>query len=243
MLVDDKFIIILIPRCATTSFVVSCQKYNIPTKSGMSNIGGYDKIRSLVTKQTTHYHKDLLFLTSKFGNDYPIIAVKRNKYDSFISLWKMILNVLSEHYNENELVEKLSKFKTEDILFFDRNEYTLMDGLNNQKYGNDIVKLSKIFFTKHNIPYNEILSDYLQLLYTPQIWYHNFDKRVIWFDFDKLNELEDWVSNKLNMDFKLENINSSKEIRCELKNDKYFKERFDYIYSKYETFKENKTLI
>lgn len=243
MLVDDKFIIILIPRCATTSFVASCQKYNIPTKSGMSNVGGYDKFLSLLTKQFTHYHKNISFLTSKFGNDYPIIAVKRNKYDSFVSLWKMTLNVLSTYYNEIELVEKLSKLKTDDILFFDRDQYTLMDGHNNQGYGNDIVKINKTFFTKHNIPHNETLFDYLQLLYTPQTWYHNFDKRIIWFDFDKLNELENWVSDKLEMDFKLENINSSKEVTCQLKNDEYFKERFDNIYSKYETFKEIKTLI
>ena len=38
-------------------------------------------------------------------------------------------------------------------------------------------------------------------------------------DFDKLNELEDWVSNKLNMEFKLEDINSSKELISELQND------------------------
>ena len=77
----------------------------------------------------------------------------------------------------------------------------------------------------------------------PQSYWHNFDKRVIWFDFDKLYELEDWVSDKLNMNFKLENINSTKEVISELKKDEHFKERFDYIYSKYEIVKQNKTMI
>jgi hypothetical protein len=54
MLVDDKFIIILIPRCATTSFVASCQKYNIPTKTGRSDVGGYDKLINHTTKYYTH---------------------------------------------------------------------------------------------------------------------------------------------------------------------------------------------
>lgn len=234
MLVDDKFIIILIPRCATTSFVASCQKYNIPTKSGRSDIGGYDKIISHTTKQFTHFHDNISFLTSKFGNDYPIIAVKRNKYDSFISLWKMILHVLKEYHNEIKLVETLSKMKVEDILFFDKNEYRLKDNKDD---------LCNTFFIKNNIPYNKTLFSYLPLLYVPTSYWHNFDKRIIWFDFDKLNELEDWVSNKLNMEFKLEDINSSKEVISELKNDMHFKERFDYIYSKYEIIKENKTLI
>lgn len=236
MLVDDKFIIILIPRCATTSFVASCQKYNIPTKTGRSDIGGYDRIINHTTKQFTHFHDNISFLTSKFGNDYPIIAVKRNKYDSFISLWKMILHVLKEYHNEIKLVETLSKMKAEDIFFFDKNEYYLNDI-------RELDKLSRMFFTKKNIPYTEDILNYIQLLYMPKSYFHNFDKRIIWFDFNKLNELEDWVSNKLNMEFKLEDINSSKEVISELKNDMHFKERFDYIYSKYEIIKENRTLI
>jgi hypothetical protein len=236
MLVDDKFIIILIPRCATTSFVASCQHYNIPTKSGRSNIGGYDKLINHTTKQFTHFHDSISFLTSKFGNDYPIIAVRRNKYDWFISLWKMILNVLSVYHNRIELVKILSKLKTDDILFFDKNEYFLTDR-------DGAIELSMVFFTKNNIPYSDTLFEYLQLLYTPQSFYHNFDKRIIWFDFDKLDELESWVSNKLDMEFKLENINSSKTEISALKNDEYFKQKFDHIYSKYEIIKENKTLI
>lgn len=236
MLVDDKFIIILIPRCATTSFVASCQHYNIPTKSGRSDIGGYDKLINHTTKKFTHFHDSISFLNSKFGNDYPIIAVRRNKYDWFISLWKMILNVLSVYHNRIELVKILSKLKTDDILFFDKNEYFLT-------HRDAVTKLSQAFFAKNNIPHNDALFEYLQLLYTPQAFYHNFDKRIIWFDFDKLDELESWVSDKLDMEFKLEDINSSKEVISALKNDKHFKEKFDYIYSKYEIVKENKTLI
>lgn len=147
----------------------------------------------------------------------------------------MILTILDKYYGEVELVKTLSKLKTDDILFFDKNDYNLK----NYPYG----KLYEDFFTKNNIEYNKVLFDYLQLLYLPQSYWHNFDKRVIWFDFDKLYELEDWVSDKLNMDFKLENINSTKEVISELKKDEHFKERFDYIYSKYEIVKQNKTMI
>jgi hypothetical protein len=236
MLVDDKFIIILIPRCATTSFVATCQINNIPIKTGRSDVGGYENSISYVTKKFTHYHDNITFLTSKFGNDYPIIAVKRNKYDSFISMWKMILNILDVYHLKHELVKTLSKLKIDDILFFHRSEYSLLDT-------HSLLKLCKAFFTKNNIPYDLVLYQYLQLLYMPESSYHNFDKRIIWFDFNKLDELEKWVSDKLDMDFKLENINSSKNINCDIENDEYFKERFDYIFSRYEVIKENKTLI
>jgi hypothetical protein len=235
MLVDNKFIIILIPRCATTSFVSSCQEYNIPTKSGLSDVGGYDTSISFVTKRFTHWHCNISQLTSKLGNDYPIIAVKRNQHDLFISLWKIILRNLSEHFLKTELVEKLSKLKIDDILFFGKNEYSLIS---------DTERLTKMFFIKNNIPHDKILFKYMSsLLYKPPSYWHNFDKRIIWFDFNQLNELENWVSNKLDMDFKLKNINSSKKVISELKNDEYFRQKFDYIYSKYEIIKENKTMI
>jgi hypothetical protein len=236
MLVDDKFIIILIPRCATTSFVATCQNTDIKTKSGKSDIGGYDKIINLTTKKYTHYHDDISFLKKRFGNKYPIIAVKRNQYDWFLSLWKMILSVMLSHHYKDETVKKLSKLTIDDILFFDKNKYCLHEL-------NDVIDISKQFFEINKIEFYPPFQELLSLLYTPQSWYHKFDKDVIWFDFDELNKLEDWVSNQLGREFKLENINSSKSIDSVIVNDEYYKKKLDSIYLKYEVIKENKTMI
>ena len=236
MLVEDKFIIILIPRCATTSFVTTCQNTGIQTKNGKSDVGGYNKIINLTTKKYTHFHDDISFLRKKFGNNYPIIAVKRNKYDSFLSLWKMILSAMTVYYHKEDMVKKLSKLTIDDILFFDNQKYSLYNL-------DDIKNISKEFFEINKIDFYRPFMDFLVLLYTPQSWYHKFDESIIWFDFDELYKLEDWVSNQLGREFKLENINSSKSIDSVIVNNEYYKNKLDSIYSKYEIIKENKTMI
>lgn len=236
MLVEDKFIIILIPRCATTSFVATCQNNGIQTKNGKCDVGGYNKIINLSTKKYTHFHDDISFLRKNFGDNYPIIAVKRNKYDWFLSLWKMILGAMKENHHKEDIVKKLSKLTIDDILFFDNQKYSLYNF-------DDVMDVSKQFFEINKIDFYKPFMNFLTLLYTPQSWYHKFDKSIIWFDFDELYKLEDWVSIKLGMEFKLENINSSKSIDSVIVNNEYYKNKLDLIYSKYEIIKENKTMI
>ena len=59
----------------------------------------------------------------------------------------------------------------------------------------------------------------------------------------KLNELEDWVSNKLKKPFKLEKLNSSKHIECNLKLTNNFIKKYNEIYDAYDFKKEIKTLL
>ena len=55
--------------------------------------------------------------------------------------------------------------------------------------------------------------------------------------------MEEWVSNILNIDFKLEKINSSQHFECALQLDDYFIEKYNKIYDIYDFKKEHKTLI
>jgi hypothetical protein len=236
MLVDDKFIIILIPRCATTSFVLSCQKNHIKTKSARSSVGGYDKIINLTTDRLTHYHDNITFLQSKFGSSYPIIAVKRERCEWFISMWKMILNTLNAYHDCPKLVKRLSEFTIDNILFFDKDTYFLDDI-------DDLSKIADEFFLVNNIEYNETLYKYLYMLYIPQSYYHKFNKNILWFDFNQLDKLEEWVSNTLGYPFKLENVNSSKNVKSALINDLHFNHKLNEIYDKYEIIKDKITLI
>ena len=63
---------------------------------------------------------------------------------------------------------------------------------------------------------NDIVKTIIYILITPISEYHNHDPNIIWFDFDKLYELEEWVSNKLGKSFKLEKSNSSNHFKCQL---------------------------
>jgi hypothetical protein len=223
----------MIPRCATTSFLDTCQILNIKTNDireyGYTNLykhgmGG------------THYHESLYSLQEKFGYNYPVIAVKRDKYSSFISLWKQTIGMLNE-YGDDRVYEILKKLTTDDILFFNETDYNLLDI-------EDLNKLATTFCERIGLENDVKYIGKFILLFKPKEWYHHNNPNIIWFDFNELNKLEDWVTNILNVDFKLVHINSATEWESNLKDDTYFRERFDKLYgSRFEEFKKIKSLI
>jgi hypothetical protein len=96
-------------------------------------------------------------------------------------------------------------------------------------------------FRRSTVKLNEYESLYLgvgyedkkTIRYSFSFYYHNFDPSIIWFDFSELHKLEEWVSNKLNIDFKLEKINSSKKYKLNFKLDDKFIETYNSIYDLY----------
>lgn len=233
MLVDNKFIIIMIPRCATTSFIDTCQVLNIKTDDvreyGYTNlykhgIGG------------THYHYSLHQLQERFGYNYPVIAVRRDKGSAFVSLWKQLIGMLSED-EEGEVIKILKKLTTDDILFFNETDYNLLDVIDVQRLSTDFCKRIGLELKK------KYVGTFL-LLFKPQEWYHNNNPNIIWFDFKELNKLEEWVSNELKLNFKLVHINTSTQWECDLVDDEYFREKFNRLYgSRFEEYKKVKTLL
>jgi hypothetical protein len=87
------------------------------------------------------------------------------------------------------------------------------------------------------------MKEFIRTLVSPKSWFHNNDPNIIWFDIDKIYELENWVSNITNTEFKLEKINESNKIDCNLILNDTFKKKYDSIYSEYDTFKKNKSII
>jgi hypothetical protein len=83
----------------------------------------------------------------------------------------------------------------------------------------------------------------LSVLFLPCSTWHQHHKKIIWFDIDKLYELEEWVSNKLNINFKLEKINSSKHFTGNLKMNDNFIEKYNTIYDRFDLTKTIKTLF
>ena len=271
MLVNNKFYFISLPRCASTSFMISCIKnkltinhINSKSDNQLDNILDWEKMSNEALSDTlTHGHESLYDLENKFGNNFPIITIKRNRHERFISLWKHIIDEThrtedinkqiitgdtfyckygftpinendKKNYNHNK--EILQKLKVDDILFF--NSEDLID---NEK----LVKMSKVFFEKNGLTDSSIYfkNIFLSILVKPYSLYHHHDSRVIWFELNKLYELEEWVSNILNIDFKLEKINSSQHFECALQLDDYFIEKYNKIYDIYDFKKEHKTLI
>lgn len=241
MVIDNKFIYLNLPRCASTSFHIACLKnklsiqyYNTLIHSSIPNYLEKDADVEVVADMMTHSHERLSDLKAKFGNELPIIAVKRNPYERFISLWK---HVIDEVYKigDTESANILAHLSVDDILFYKSDDIHS----NNVKY-----PIIKTFLKKHlpknTNPYIHIM---INILITPTSYYHHYDKSILWFDFDKLYELEDWVSEMIGIPFKLEKSNSSQHFDCNLKNDDYFRIKYDSIYSRYDNPKSNNSLI
>jgi hypothetical protein len=242
MLVDNKFISLSLPRCASTSFYITCLRNNI-------NIEHYDEMfykkwSSIIDMNMSneeladtivHGHEKITDLYKKFGYEYDIIGVRRNRHDRFISLWKHVVD-LSNSANSPLLNLRLENLKLDDILFYTK------DDLISEQTRVDVIKE---FVNRNGIrPYmNDTVRKMLYILFTPISEYHNHDPNIIWFEFDKLYELENWVSEKLGREFKLEKSNSSNHFKTNLILNDTFIKRYNNIYDYYDLPKKEKSLI
>ena len=242
MLVDNKFIALSLPRCASTSFYITCLRNNISVEHYDTYF--YNKWVDAIDLNLNneqladiivHGHESISDLRKKFGNDYDIIGIRRNRYERFISLWKHVID-LSKSDNSPILNAKLEELTIDDILF-----YTTNDLISEQKRGEIVYQ----FALRNNLLeyMNDVVKTMLYILITPISEYHKHDPKIIWFDFDKLYELENWVSNKLQKPFILEKSNGSQHFDCNLKLDENFVKLYDSIYDYYDSPKQIKTLL
>jgi hypothetical protein len=221
MLVDNNFIFLNLPRCASSSFQNTCLYYNLPLDFYDDSVSKI--IKSKQENDIAHYHESLILLQTKFGKDYPVISVKRDPKECFISMWKHIINFLYKNGLKNE-AEQFTNLKINDILTY--SSHDTMTPENRSKYIYEFLK-------KTGITRNMVNENFLSLLNTlliPVSNFHNDNQSIIWFKFNELHKLEDWVSNRLNIDFKLQHLNSSNHLECELKNDENFRKVYDSIY-------------
>ena len=242
MLVDNKFISLSLPRCASTSFYITCLRNYISVehydetfyKTWSGNID-MNLSNEELADTIVHGHEKLADLYKKFGYGYDIIGVRRNRHDRFISLWKHVVD-LSNSANSPLLNVRLENLKLDDILFYTK------DDLISEQSRVDVIRE---FVNRNGIkPYmNDTVRIMLYILFTPISEYHNHDPNIIWFDFDKLYELEEWVSNKLGKPFKLEKSNSSNHFKCQLSLNDEFINRYNSIYDYYDLPKIEKSLI
>jgi hypothetical protein len=187
-----------------------------------------------IVYQINHFHETITSLKKSFGNEYDIISVKRNKYERFISYFNHCIGELKRNGNM-DLSNKFLELTTDEILFYKTDD--LID--KNSKINLINIFLKNIGYFK----YNETLESLLLPMVSPMSVYHNNDPKIIWFDFNKLDEMENWVSQKTLKIFKLEIFGSSKEYKSKINVDYNFIKKYDEIYDYYDIFKKQKTLI
>ena len=245
MLVENKFLFISLPRCASTSFYISCLRsgfdikhfdqkfhddYHYRIDLALSN----EKLADFIV----HSHETLNDLISKFEDKYDIITIKRDRYERFISLWKHIIDMV-EMENKRypiEFANILKKLNIDDILFF--KEMDLVSPISEELTMIEFCKKNKI--KKYADSY---FMNMLSILFRPISYWHNNNQTIKWFEFGNFTELEEWVSNKTDKPFKMEKSNGSQHFECELKLNNEFIKKYNSIYDYYDIQKNNKTLI
>lgn len=248
MLVDNKFLYLSIPRTGTSSFQVSCLKHGIDLNWVSKEHTNLSKDASIIElyNRIPHIHEPLYKLKQEFGDKFPIIGVKRNRHEQFLSLWGHVLSILKTDYSEdiyNRLFTLTSKdilnFSSEDISNMDKVDHLIIDFLNKHNISPSIKRNSSNY--KYSDTANII--HLFRVLFLPSSTWHNHDTSIIWFDFNNLGELEEWTSMILNKNFKLVNINSSNHIDNALKYDIEFKQSYNRIYDMYDLYKTSQTLF
>ena len=150
MLVDNKFIFVSLPRSASTSFYITCLKRGIKIEH-YDTLIGLNKIEldasddnEYIADNLFHAHERLTSLEKKFGNQYDVISVKRDRHERFLSLWKHIIDE-THRIGEYDIFERFTQLNVNDILFYNsENLVNPKDKINiikrivdNKKFGNN----------------------------------------------------------------------------------------------------------
>jgi hypothetical protein len=257
MLIDNKFIYLSLPRRGSTSFHYSCILHNleIQTLNGwnfMNTNVDFTKIdENIIMDHIFHGHESLLELGKKFGYGYPTIAVKRDRHETFYSLYKHLLFEF-ERIGANEFYEHFINITLDDLFFYkteqlltkkDRWDIICEYLIDKNLLPNRIKIPIGIYGTPISLDLEQYIINVIDLLITPSSYWHNNDPNVIWFDMKNLKVMEEWVSNITKKPFILSNVNSSKHMESKLELNSDFIERYNSIYDFYDLPKSIKTLI
>jgi len=263
MLIDNKFIYLSLPRCASTAFHYSCivNNLDIQTNNGEWEIANstidFNTVDKLdIMNHIYHGHESIDKLRIKFGDQHPVIAVKRERHERFYSLYKHILFDF-QRLGFVQFFETFSKLTLDELFFFTKEDLVskkqrwdrtcdFLRDLNLLDEKIDISVTSKFkkseedYFKTNTKGYAVNMVD---ILITPLSHWTNNDPNIIWFDIKEMDKLEKWVSNTLNKPFQIHSLNSSKHMECDIVFDDNFIKRYDSIYDYYDLPKLNKTLI
>ena len=241
MLVDNKFIYLSLPRCASTAFFISCIRNDLNVlHSNSTQDSDYNDIELLSTSnidlvhQINHFHESIGSLKNSFGDGYEIISVKRNRHERFVSYFN---HCIGELYRRNiiDLHNIFLELDVDDLLFYNTNDIL---GKSN------IIRLVDSFLKRIGYKGDALsITPLLMPMFSPLSTYHNHNPNIIWFDFDNLTKLEEWVSNKTNKEFKLNIFGSSKEYKSKISVNDYFIEKYNKIYDYYDIVKKQNTLL
>ena len=216
MLVEDSFIFLPIPRCATVSFESSLLEQGFKVK-----YYGNDLVNRRIDKgqfpifHSHHTITDLRKLKPEVNQlrEIECVSIYREPVDRFISAWKYVLKNIKD-VDENSYVtlkdiDNESFIKRMDSIIstpFDLSKYSTFDKFLGPFIGYDITNDPK---------FNNSRRVFEAVLTPPSRWHEN-DVTIRYFDIKHLESLEKYVKEMTNKDFKMNRVNDTHDIETSL---------------------------
>jgi hypothetical protein len=196
-------------------------------------------------RQLSHAHETVSQLRGKFGKEYQIISVRRNKYERFYSFYKKFCKELIDNRFDVKMENYFEYFTNiSPEIFFDLKGLSLTSDYN--EVTTKFKEIHNLDFSEYN---NKIQYSYNSLIYfmlKPMSHWTEYESDIKWFDYTDLPSLENWVSKEINKDFRLERVNSSehKKLKPKMVIDDDFMRLYDKTYGNYDlNTKINRSLL
>lgn len=210
MLVGNKFLFLKIPRTGTSSFENSCFFANIEVKYPTDQLLTH-KRAATGRVPLRHSHEPVSKIREVFGKDYPIVAVKRDEIERFLSGWKYCIKELTKVDAEAAYILSQVDNKT----FIDTWISTIGYSAFLSKVEDTTAFLTSLVgrSVKYDLNFYVIFSNVLAGI---SMW-HEHDPDILYFDFKNLRELEKYVKETVDPSFELVMSNHTKNQACNLK--------------------------
>lgn len=241
MVINNCIVFIPIPKNASWSVEDTCIEYGLDLT--YPNILWENSIKFGVKNPEKHIHSDINYLIDSLGMDFEFVCIIRNSTDRFISAWKFFIQEIIQNISEegSNILKNLDNNFI--ISFFKDNIYEFKNAY--ISYETRVNLLIKLLETAGVIQYYNI-SDEFKKRYAIHImsfvsqyqWISSSKVKVKEFHFDRLYEFEDYISKKLNIDFKLIHKNKTQlDYSAILKTDELIKFVDTYIDGSYKRVK------
>jgi hypothetical protein len=245
MLVEESFIFLAIPRCASVSVETSFIQQGFKLKYHPNILSERRSDLGLVPvyhgHQSISYLKKNIALPTNFNDPSKItetVSIYREPVERFLSAWKYVLQSIKmvddssygilKNMGNEEFVQRFSPIITSP---FDLVKSSTFDKLLGPILGYEPITNSK---------FNNSRQVFSSVLTSPARWHEN-DVTIRFFHINNLVEFENYVQQKTGKEFKILKINDTADIETNMVVDDILKE---FYFKKIEpTQKIDKTLI
>ena len=212
MVINNKIAFIAIPKNASWSVENSCIDLNFDLR--YSNIAWENEVKRGGIRNR-HIHTTIQALIATFGTNLDYVCILRNSTDRFISAWKFFITQSSE-FLDYQTVSKLKNTNNDFIMnFIKNNHYDFISMYADRTIPKKLfIKLiNELDFPQEFKTNDELLTRFSLHMLTFISQYHWIFNDVVTvkeFHLDNISKFEKYMSESLNVNFKLVHINETK---------------------------------